>query len=183
MIHQLFPTPVCFDTFSSYDRIDELTSEFLIMDEYENDVDLFEQELPELQRFRSVFIEPAFDSYLTQLYGITAGKNVLKAWAYKNKSKTNSWDMPHHNHAGAQFSAVFYLLIEDKEGGNLLLHDPRCNANRGYHVRPELNYQFNNWVVSPKTHDYTIFPSYLFHSVTPVVNKTRIAFPVDMYME
>jgi hypothetical protein len=50
-------------------------------------------------------------------------------------SGTN-YSMSHHNHAGCQISAVFYLLsdvIDDSDkGGEILFTDPRQNANRGY---------------------------------------------------
>jgi hypothetical protein len=188
MISNIFATPVCFDTFESYDRKDELTTEFLLVEEEEHSVidnnDLFEQDLPELHRFRDNFIKPAFDRYLTEVYGITMGRSMLKSWAYKNKNNEKDWGMQYHNHAGSHFSAVFYILVEDKkDGGDLLLHDPRTNANRGYNARKELIKDFDSKIIKPKSFDYTIFPSYLFHSVRTIGDKLRMSLPVDLTLD
>ena len=43
------------------------------------------------------------------------------------------YSMNIHNHSGAQFAAVFYVLADEiDKGGELVAYDPRVNANRGY---------------------------------------------------
>ena len=192
MIKQLFPTDVLFDNFLNYDRLQELTTEFMLQGDTPVDEcskgkkDLFDENLPELLLFKQKVIIPAFKKYLEEVFYITDindNNSAYKSWSYKNLSNTSNYNKELHNHSGAVFTGVFYILIDDtKEGGNLEIYDPRVNANRGYHVRPELENYFEKLTVKPKTGDMIILPAFLYHCVTHV-NKTRISIPVDMYME
>ena len=86
-----------------------------------------------------------------------------------------------HNHSGAHLSGVFYILSEEQgAGGDLVLHDPRSNANRGYdeHFNP----MFARNSVIPETGDFMIFPSFTYHHVNPYFSQMRICVPVDLYL-
>jgi len=41
-----------------------------------------------------------------------------------------NYSMQPHNHANSAVSFVFYF--QAKDGGDVVFHDPRMNANRGY---------------------------------------------------
>ena len=86
--------------------------------------------------------------------------------------------MPKHNHSGSHLSAVFYLLCEEKNGGNIVLHDPRTNANRGY--IDEFQSMFEKIKFTPSSGDVLIFPSFLYHNVETFNGKMRLAMPVDL---
>jgi hypothetical protein len=89
--------------------------------------------------------------------------------------------MPLHNHSGSYLSAVFYLLCEENDkGGEIVLQDPRFNANRGY--KEEYNNWFNNEIMTPKTGQFIIFPSFLYHTVKTFYGKIRLAMPVDLIL-
>ena len=86
--------------------------------------------------------------------------------------------MPKHNHSGSHLSAVFYLLCEEKNGGNIVLHDPRTNANRGY--VDDFQSMFDKVRFTPSSGDVLIFPSFLYHNVETFNGKMRLAMPVDL---
>jgi hypothetical protein len=93
----------------------------------------------------------------------------------------SSYTMPLHNHSGAQVSAVFYLLCEEKNaGGELLISDPRFNANRGYPNK--MKDSFNLEIYKPKSGEVVVMPGFLHHQVATFNGKLRLAMPVDLYI-
>jgi hypothetical protein len=94
---------------------------------------------------------------------------------------TGYGSMPTHNHSGSHFVSVFYLYSDPKDTGNIVLQDPRFNANRGY--LPNHQKHFANIELTPKTGDVIIFPAYLYHYVKPSNSNLRIACPVDVYIK
>lgn len=74
-----------------------------------------------------------------------------------------------HVHGGSFWSAVYYVRIDEGDGGELLLHDPRMPALRMHapflrfkDVGPELVVS-----VKPKAGMMVLFPAWLSHSVQP----------------
>jgi len=128
--------------------------------------------------FKEKIVIPSFKKYL-KLQNLNIEKNFhTKAWITGSKS---SYSMPTHNHSGSHLSAVFYLLCEDQnQGGGLILHDPRHNANRGY--ISELKDWFKPIKFYPKSGDIIIFPSFLYHNVEPFFGKIRLAMPIDLFL-
>lgn len=89
--------------------------------------------------------------------------------------------MPTHNHSGAHFVSVFYLYSDANDTSNIVLQDPRFNANRGY--LPKHQEYFANIEFTPSSGDVIIFPAYLYHYVKPSNSSLRIACPVDVYIK
>ena len=103
----------------------------------------------------------------------------LKSWL---TGSTNGYNMDIHNHSGAQFAAVFYLLAEEQDqGGELVIHDPRNNANRGFGSK--FKHFFNPIEHTPSTGDVLIMPGYVYHSVRPYHSSLRMAVPVDIFIK
>ena len=82
-----------------------------------------------------------------------------------------------HNHLGSQFTGILYLATPPV-GGELVLHDPRGNANRGYNTN--LNHMFDPVVLQPEAGDLFIFPSFVWHNVE-TVKDLRICMPFDVW--
>ena len=82
-----------------------------------------------------------------------------------------------HNHLGSQFTGILYLQCPPV-GGELVLHDPRGNANRAYNH--ELRKMFEPVTIQPETGDLFIFPSFVWHNVHPVTDL-RICMPFDIW--
>lgn len=120
-----------------------------------------------------------FKEFFKQAYNedIEKYNTVYKAWI----TGTNSgYSMETHNHAGSPFVAVFYILSEpDDMGGELVLTDPRTNANRGY--RGNFLKQFSPMEFKPETGDVIIFPGFVYHHVKTYHSKLRVAIPVDLF--
>ena len=72
------------------------------------------------------------------------------------------------------------LAEENDSGGEIRFHDPRHNANRGYDEN--FKHHFEDKVILPKTDDVVIFPSFLYHSVSPFYSGLRIALPLDIML-
>jgi hypothetical protein len=89
--------------------------------------------------------------------------------------------MPVHNHAGSPISSVFYLMNEEQQaGGELVLMDPRHNANRGY--QEQFKPMFENQYYAPKSGEFTMFPGFVYHHTLPFKGKIRLAMPVDLFL-
>jgi hypothetical protein len=58
--------------------------------------------------------------------------------------------------------------------------DPRANANRGY--KDQFKSMFSNETYLPKSGEYLIFPSYLYHHTISFTGNMRIAMPVDLFL-
>jgi len=133
-----------------------------------------------LNDFQKEIIIPSFDVFYKKEFGFSVleKKFHLKGWITGYGS---CFSMPSHNHSGSQLSAVFYLIAEEiDKGGNLILHDPRFNANRGY--KEEYNKWFQSKNITPKTGEYIIFPSFMYHNVEKFLGKIRLAMPVDLIL-
>ena len=133
---------------------------------------LDDPKLGELKRF----IVSSFENYLNR-YDISLKNKDYDLRAWITGYGTN-YAMPKHNHSGSHLSAVFYLLCEEKNGGNIVLHDPRTNANRGY--VDDFQSMFDKVRFTPSSGDVLIFPSFLYHNVETFNGKMRLAMPVDL---
>lgn len=134
-----------------------------------------------LTNFRDQIVWPAFDSYLKNI-GFDLKKfpdRSIRSWI---AGARNGYMIPVHNHSGSSFAAVFYLMCEDDQrfGGELVISDPRTNANRGY--KDEFKPLFSNANYYPCTGEYLIFPSYLYHHTTVFTGNLRLAMPVDLFL-
>lgn len=102
----------------------------------------------------------------------------LKAWL---TGTTSGYNMATHNHSGSQYVSVFYIMAEEEtSGGELVLQDPRFNANRGF-MKPFID-DFLPIEHLPKTGDVLIFPGYVYHYVKQYSSQLRLAIPVDIFL-
>jgi len=121
-----------------------------------------------------------FKKYVNKCFGVDIDKyhTQMKAWVI---SPTGSYTHQIHNHMGAMFSSIYYVLADEQNiGGEIKFHDPRGNANRGYDEN--FKHHFEDKIILPKTDDVLIFPSFLYHSVNPFSSGIRIALPIDLYL-
>lgn len=101
------------------------------------------------------------------------------SWLTGSKEK---YFMDLHNHSGASWVAVFYVLSEETDkGGDFVAYDPRANANRGY--TKEFKFMFKPIEFIPKTGDVVIMPGFVYHAVRPYDSSLRLAIPVDLFIE
>jgi hypothetical protein len=85
-----------------------------------------------------------------------------------------------HNHR-SQFTSVFYIMSDVEAGtSELVMHDPRYNANRGY--TGKFFEMFNPVKHLPETGDILIFPAFVWHHVVKEPTKMRISIPVDLFI-
>jgi len=106
-------------------------------------------------------------------------KYDFKSWL---TGSTGGYSMDLHNHSGAPFVSVFYLLAEEQDqGGELVMHDPRTNANRGFNS--DFQNLFSPIEHTPQSGDVLIFPGYVYHSVRRFNSKLRLAVPVDIFFQ
>jgi len=183
-INYCWPTPILKDTISDKKILDDIVNHILCNYNSEQFKESLEMKYGNLfndkhfDTLRKKFIIPSFEKYI-KLQNINIKKQFYtKAWITGNKS---SYFMPKHNHSGSQLSAVLYLLCEEQEqGGALIIHDPRHNANRGY--VPEFKDWFKPIKFFPKSGDIIIFPSFAYHNVEPFFGKMRLAMPIDLFL-
>ncbi len=185
-MHDLWSTPVLIT--QSHEGIRERFVTYLLQ-EYNifnpptdiNKVNILEDKSEEVQEFVLKVIKPAFEEFLKSSLNLSFSDwkgYRLNGWL---TGSGKNYSMMHHNHSGAQISAVFYLLCEDVEhGGKIVFTDPRQNANRGY------DRKFLEWFlpleIAPKSGSIVVFPSYLYHFVETYQNNLRLALPVDCFL-
>lgn len=129
-------------------------------------------EYPELQPAWG-FINNSIEQFLNQEF--PKQKDYSFSWwvhVYRGGSTHHI-----HNHLGSQFTGILYLA-SPPAGGELVLHDPRGNANRGYNAN--LNHMFDPVVIKPEAGDLFIFPSFVWHNVE-TVKDLRICMPFDVW--
>jgi|694.fasta_scaffold39156_7 hypothetical protein len=132
------------------------------------------------QEFRDKVVWPAFEKYLLN-WNIDINdfeERRVRAWL---TGSYTGYAMPVHNHSGSPISSVFYLMNEEQQaGGELVLMDPRHNANRGY--QEEFKSMFENQCYTPKSGEFTMFPGFVYHHTLPFKGKIRLAMPVDLFL-
>lgn len=146
-----------------------------------NKINILSDKSTVVKEFIDTVIKPSFELFLNQSLGLGfadwAGYR-FNGWLTGSGKK---YSMSHHNHAGSQVSAVFYLLADDiDQGGIIRFTDPRQNANRGYDAK------FSPWFapieIKPRSGDVVVFPSYLYHYVETYQSNLRLALPVDCFL-
>jgi hypothetical protein len=184
--NDLWPTTVYLGNMSNAALLNQVRDALLLETNLSNAANSFQsfdvlEDGPEiLQKFRTDIVWPAFDAYLKQL-GVDLSEfpdRRIKSWM---TGVYNGYMIPAHNHSGASVSAVFYLMCEEQnKGGELILLDSRTNANRGY--RNQFKHWFENQTYCPKTGEYLMFPSHVYHHTIPFTGSIRLAMPVDLFL-
>jgi hypothetical protein len=188
-MNNLWSTPVYKGSMTEEDYLPVLNY-FLInenapRDNFEQrDFDILDDGSDILQNFKNKVVHKVFNDYINDL-DLDLPKNPLgenieywtRSWLAGSK---HGYMIPVHNHSGAHFSAVFYFLCtDDNKGGELVLMDPRTNANRGY--TSAFKSMFQNEQFLPKSGEFIIFPSFLYHHTNVFTGTTRLAMPVDLF--
>lgn len=125
--------------------------------------------------------EEKFGEYISEVYDLNLSEmdHSFRAWLTGSK---NGYNMELHNHSGAPLVSVFYLLAEESDqGGELVMHDPRANANRAF--PRQLISEFDPVVHTPSSGEVLIFPGYVYHSVRRYDSQMRLAVPVDLFIK
>ncbi len=125
-------------------------------------------------------IEPAFNFWTTKFLDTNLQEFEQKNYRIWLTDFSNGYNMLNHNHSGSTLSAVFYLLNDDENSGKIVFFDPRINANRGY--KGKFLKLFDPVILEAKQSSFIVFPSFLYHQVTPFYGKIRLALPVDLYL-
>jgi hypothetical protein len=189
-IKNLWPTEVMFGKIDQT-IIQELVPELLInlnlvsapgdlSDGNLNDQQYLDR-LPNLKKFYNETVPEVLKEYCTKVHDYILADNSYKIKSWINNG-SGHYSLGFHNHSGAQISAVFYLLVEESKhnGGQIIFHDPRFNANRG--LISSFKKKHDDLVINPQSGDFIIMPSYLYHSVNTFNGLTRIIMPVDVYV-
>lgn len=185
-INNLWSTPVYLGEIEDKNLLDDACQSIFLNVNLEvpisdfQEFDILNDGCEKMKQFRDEIVWPAFDNYLKQLDVELKSfkKRRLKSWIAGSRT---GYMIPTHNHAGASISAVFYLMAEEKKlGGEIILIDPRFNANRGY--LPEFDSLFSNTTFLPSSGKYLMFPSFLYHNTIPFTGNLRLAMPVDLFL-
>lgn len=180
-INRLWPTEILYDHFDDFSLLEKVQN-FLLGDQTSSkinvmceDYTLFEDK--NLQEFENK-VRKYFDKYF-EFVNLNVDNNYfLKGWTRGITDRNTS--LLYHNHNNSTLSSIFYLFVDEKmPGGEIVFHDPRLNANRGYFGT--FKEKFDNKVFKPKTGDILIFPSFLYHHVDNF-NSNRIAVSVDLIL-
>jgi hypothetical protein len=132
------------------------------------------------QKFRDQVVWPAFINYLKHwnIDLLEFPDRRLRSWITGTQA---GYMIPVHNHSGSTLSAVFYLITEEQnKGGELVLVDPRSNANRGY--KDQFKPLFANKEYLPYSGEFVIFPGFVYHQTIPFSGTLRLAMPVDLFL-
>lgn len=185
-INDLFPTKAYLGEIQDRELQSQVINEVFTNDELlntsslDNYGTLFHNDNSILERFRKEIVIPAFDTYLKQTIDQSLDNFDYKLGSWIT-GRGNNYSMIRHNHQGSYLSAVFYLLAETRgQGGEIVFHDPRSNANRGY--TQEFDRWFDNVSHEPATGEYLVFPSFLYHYVNTFKGSNRIALVVDLFL-
>ena len=103
-------------------------------------------------------------------------KYDIREW---QTTSINGYWMSPHNHGHSHFTSIYYKHVSG-EGGELMLHDPRPNANRGY--PQEFAYDFKPLVIKPYSGLSITFPSYIYHTAAPFQGAVREAHVSELQL-
>lgn len=182
-INKLWPTEVLKDKITDQTLLDLVINELYVTYNLMkppsdiNQDNIFDSDSETMHRFKNEIVMPAIGRYLKEVFDINIEEfphSFIRGWV---AGYSPGYFMINHNHSGSQITGVFYLLVEEGRGGDITFEDPRVNANRGY--TKEMMSKFKSVDYQPKSGEFIIFPSYLYHYVTPFQGKARLAVPID----
>jgi len=146
---------------------------------FEGNTNIFDDS--KLQDFKEHIVIPAFESYLQQVLNLKLEDFKTASFRGWLTGGAAGYNMEVHNHSGSQLAGVFYLLNEEHDSGEIVLYDPRANANRSYE-REQWGKLFQPMKFKTPSLSFIIFPSFVYHSVEVYRGKIRVAVPVDLYV-
>ena len=148
---------------------------------WHSDTRLFEWGGEAARRLAAEIIELADANTLD----LMAERNGRRGWTvegWANVTDSGGFNQQ-HTHPGCFWSAVYYVRIDEGEGGHLVLHDPRMPVLNMH--APDLRFRhagIEQMVhTSPSTGMLILFPSWLTHSVVPWQGSgLRISIAVNL---
>jgi len=173
---QLWATPMAIHDLSGDCDLEQATTECLTVSNIlrdKNNQPLKNWETPELLRIHEELIMPRIFTYLKENYGFEPTGVSVANWVFGGN---NGGGLEPHIHAGSHFTAIFYPIDNN---GNLVIVDPRFNAQRGY-PRRILENHFAKRTLLPNAGQLVIIPSYVEHYVTGYGNGLRLSFVNDV---
>lgn len=180
MIHNKWATPIEHKDFAIPGLAEHILTNYNMHDPPSDfNCNILEDDSQPIKDLKSV-AHSNFSHYINKNFGVDINRYqcLIKGWI---TGHGDGYNMALHNHAGAHFSAVYYVMAEEQDqGGEIIFQDPRTNANRGY----DLSFQpfFKPHVIQPKTNECVIFPSFVYHQVSQYNSRFRIAIPIDLYL-
>ena len=183
--NEMWATPIYKGIIENKNLLENFCNSIIInenLDQPPNDFEKYDilDDGPEImQEFKNTVVYPAFKDYL-KFFQIDLDKRKnfrFRSWLCGCR---HGYHIPVHNHTGSQFSGVFYLFCDEDKGGELILLDPRTNANRGYEA--DFKHHFANKIYKPKSGEFLIFPGFLYHQTVPFAGSMRLAMPVDLFL-
>lgn len=185
--NDLWPTTVLYEEVENTELISQVSQEILVHEnlgifnspEVLDEPNILDGNNIIFQKFKTNIVIPTFDRYLQKVFGKSVKDYTTSKFRGWPTNPNNGYTIPFHNHAGATLSGVFYLFCEENPSGNLILTDPRYNANRGY--MSDFRHIFADQAFSPKSATSIIFPSFLYHYTTVFKGGLRLAIAVDFF--
>jgi hypothetical protein len=187
--HSLFPTRVVSIQFEGVEKLnDDIYRFFTTNRDFQSDdyfkvsdhSNLLEMEAacPALGRLREMFLS-GLRRWLQAEQ--VQGDFDVEIWAFPNFARQHEFTLVHNHAPDYHVAAVYYVKVPgagtrpehdqddlddyseywSQEGGVLVLHDPRFNANLAYLHRKDYKKIF------PRAGQMVLFPIYVWHSVTP----------------
>lgn len=116
-------------------------------------------------------IDDNFNFYIENILKIdTTNVNffVCRSWIVKHSLGDFGKE---HYHSNSLFSGVLYLDVDD-DSGNIVFHKQKEPTKIFIFDMKEWNkFNCSTWSITPKVGDLLIFPSDLFHSITPSLSS------------
>ena len=178
-LNQAWSTPI-YKASLSVAECEKILDEILLVEDVHDPLGDAKSNLLDNSPSLKIAAESLFNNFFEEAYDVSLNEldYDFRGWL---TGSSGGYSMDLHNHTGAQFVSVFYLMSQEQDaGGDLVIEDPRFNANRGYNgIFQE---QFNAIEHLPETGDVLIFPGYAYHFVRTYHSKLRIAAPVDIFI-
>lgn len=137
---------------------------------------VFGPETPQLTALKAHLDRLAL-AYLKQHWQVELPPEALYSQAWLRYTHEDR-DLDIHNHNGAHLTGVFYIEASD---GDLVLADPRHGAGRGYPTAITET-QFSNFHYHPRSGEFVLFPSYVYHHALMSPTALRMAMPIDFFI-
>ena len=109
-------------------------------------------------------IRKYINQYRLEIMGVTDNElEVTESWVNFSQKGVGHHI---HNHFNSVVSGTFYMDLEENQGGQVVMVDNRTKSSIQHRAEPNYH-NVTEIYVTPKKYDLLIFPSYMYHWVTP----------------